>query len=36
MLEFKFSVLLGTHALLDKLLVVLQLPADLSNLNENG
>ena len=33
-LRFKFSVLFETHALLDKSLTVLQLPANLSNLTE--
>ena len=33
---FKFSVLFGTHTLLDKLLRVLQLPTHLSNLTANG
>ena len=35
-LRFKFSVLLGTHTLLDKSLRVLQLPTHLSNLIANG
>ena len=35
-LRFKSSVLFGTHALLDKSLTVLELPAHLSNLTENG
>ena len=35
MLRFRSSVLFGTHALLDKSLIVLQLPAHLSNLTEN-
>ena len=34
--RFKSSVLFGTHTLLDKLLIVLQLSAHLSNLTENG
>ena len=34
--RFKSSVLLGIHILLDKSLIVLQLPKHLSNLNENG
>ena len=36
MLRFKSSDLVGTHTLLDKSLRVLQLPAHLSNLTENG
>ena len=35
-LRFKSSVLFGTHALLDKSLRVLQLPAHQSNLTANG
>ena len=35
MLMFKFSVLFGAHALLDKSLKVLQLPIHLSNLTAN-
>ena len=35
-LRFKSFVLFGTHALLDKSLIVLQLPAHLSNLTANG
>ena len=33
---FEFSVLFGTHTLLDKPLRVLQLPTHLSNLTTNG
>ena len=36
MLGFKSSVLFATHTLLDKLLIVLQLPTHLSNLTANG
>ena len=36
MLRFKFSVLFGTHASLDKSLIVLRLQAHLSNLTETG
>ena len=35
-LRFNPSVLFGTHALKDKLLMVLQLPAYLSNVTANG
>ena len=35
-LRFKFSILFGTHTLLDKSLRVLQLPTHLSNVTENG
>ena len=35
-LRFKSSVLFGMHNLLDKLLIVLQLPTNMSNLTENG
>ena len=35
-LRFKSYVLSGTHTLLDMSLIVLQLPAHLSNLAENG
>ena len=33
---FKYSVLSGTHTLLDKSMRVLQLPTHLSNLTTNG
>ena len=36
MLRFKSFVLFRTHILLDKSLRLLQLPAHLSNLTENG
>ena len=36
MLRFKSSVLFGIHTLLDNSLIVLQLPAHLSNLTANG
>ena len=35
-LRFKSSILYGTHTLLDKSLMVLQLPTHLSDLTENG
>ena len=35
MFRFRSSVLFGTHALLDKSLIVLQFSAHLSNLTEN-
>ena len=35
-LRFKYSVLFGTHTLLDQLLRVLQLPTHLSDLTANG
>ena len=35
-LRFKSFVLFGKHSLLDKSLIVLQLPAHLSNLTKNG
>ena len=35
-LGFKSSFLFGAHALLDKSLIVLQLPAHLSNITENA
>ena len=35
-LRFKYSVLVGTHTLLDQSLRVLQLPTHLSNLTANG
>ena len=35
-LTFKSFVLFGTHTLLDKSLIVLQLPAHLCNLSANG
>ena len=34
-IRFKSSVLFGTHSLLDKSLIALQLPTHLSNLTEN-
>ena len=35
-LRFKSPALFGTHTLLDKSLIVLQLPTHLSNLTVNG
>ena len=36
MLRFKYSILFGTHTLLDKSFSVLQLPTNLRNLTGNG